>query len=400
MEYCSTKPLDTHGATNMRVGITGQSGFIGSHLYSYLKTDEDVTLIPYQRRFFENAYELDKFLQSCDVVVHLAGANLGPDEEVYEDNIQLAEGLVSALERTRSTPHLIYSSSTHENRDTAYGRSKHHARQTLSTWAHENDAKFTGLIIPNVYGPFCRPFYNSVVATYCYQLTHGQEPEIKEDQPIGLIYIDDVLQKIHRVILYELESDEMLVPPNLEMKMSDLLDKLQGFKQQYIEEKVIPDLSDPFDLKLFNTFRSHIEPGHYPVPHDVKQDHRGYLFEAIRALNQGQAFLSTTKPGVERGNHYHRRKVERFSIVKGRALVQLRRVGTKTIQDYFLDGEKPSYIDIPVLQTHNLINVGEEELIMLFWTSELYNPEDPDTYYEMVNEPKSYDESITLEATP
>lgn len=384
----------------MRVGITGQSGFIGSHLYSYLKTDEDVTLIPYQRRFFENAYELDKFLQSCDVVVHLAGANLGPDEEVYEDNIQLAEGLVSALERTRSTPHLIYSSSTHENRDTAYGRSKHHARQTLSTWAHENDAKFTGLIIPNVYGPFCRPFYNSVVATYCYQLTHGQEPEIKTDQPIGLIYIDDVLQKIHRVILYELESDEMLVPPNLEMKMSDLLDKLQGFKQQYIEEKVIPDLSDPFDLKLFNTFRSHIEPGHYPVSYDVKQDHRGYLFEAIRALNQGQAFLSTTKPGVERGNHYHRRKVERFSIVKGRALVQLRRVGTNIIQDYFLDGEKPSYIDIPVLHTHNLINVGEEELIMLFWTSELYNPEDPDTYYEMVNEPKSYDESITLEATP
>ena len=384
----------------MRVGITGQSGFIGSHLHSYLETDEDVTLIPYQRRFFENAYELDKFLRRCDVVVHLAGANRGPDEEVYETNVQLAEGLVSALERTGSTPHLIYSSSTHETRDTAYGRSKLHARQTLSAWAHENGAKFTGLIIPNVYGPFCRPFYNSVVATFCHQLTHGQEPEIKEDQPIGLIYIDDVLQKIHRVILYELESDEMLVPPNLEIKVSDLLDKLQGFKQQYIEEKVIPDLSEPFDLKMFNTFKSYIEPGHYPIPYDVKQDHRGYLFEAIRSLNQGQAFLSTTKPGVERGNHYHRRKVERFSIVKGRALVQLRRVGSDAINDYILNGEKPSYIDIPVLHTHNLINVGEEELLMLFWTSELYNPEDPDTYYETVNEPKSYDEPITLEATP
>jgi UDP-2-acetamido-2,6-beta-L-arabino-hexul-4-ose reductase len=384
----------------MRVGITGQSGFIGSHLYSYLKTDEDVTLIPFQRRFFENLYELDKFLLSCDAVVHLAGANRGPDEEVYEANVGLAETLVSALERTGCTPHLIFSSSTHETRDTAYGRSKLQARQTLSAWAQENEARFTGLIIPNVYGPFCRPFYNSVVATFCHQLTHGQEPEIKTDQPIGLIYIDDLLQKIHRVILYELESDEMLVPPNLEIKVSELLEKLQGFKQSYIEEKVIPDLSDPFDLKLFNTFRSYLEPGHYPVQYDIKKDHRGILFEAVRALNGGQAFLSTTKPGVERGNHYHRRKLERFSIVKGRALVQLRRVGTEAIQDYILSGDKPSFIDIPVLHTHNLINIGEEELLMLFWASELYNPEDPDTYYEAVNEPESYEDPMTLEATP
>jgi UDP-2-acetamido-2,6-beta-L-arabino-hexul-4-ose reductase len=384
----------------MKVGITGQSGFIGSHLHTYLKTDEDMNLIPYQRRFFENAHELDTFLRRCDVVVHLAGSNRGPDEEVYETNVQLAERLVSSLTRTGCTPHLIYSSSIHETRDTAYGRSKRQARQTLSEWAHENDAKFTGLIIPNVYGPFCRPFYNSVVATFCHQLTHGQEPEIKKDQPIGLLYIDDVLQKIQRVILYELEADEMLVPPNLEIKVSDLLDKLQGFKQEYIEEKVIPDLSDPFDLKLFNTFRSYIEPGHYPVSYDVKEDHRGYLFEAIRSLNQGQAFFSTTKPGVERGNHYHRRKVERFSIVKGKALVQLRRVGSDAINEYVLNGEKPSYIDIPVLHTHNLVNVGEEELLMLFWASELYNPESPDTYYETVNKPTSYNELITREAKP
>jgi UDP-2-acetamido-2,6-beta-L-arabino-hexul-4-ose reductase len=382
----------------VRVGITGQSGFIGSHLYGYLKNDEDFTLIPYKRRFFENCYELDEFLKRCDAVVHLAGANRGPDEEVYETNVQLAEVLVSALKRVGSTPHLIYSSSIHETRDTAYGRSKLHAREMFSEWAHENGAKFTGLIIPNVFGPFCSPFYNSVVATFCHQLTHGQEPEIRDDQTIALVYIDDVLQKIQRVIMYGLESDEMTVPPNLEIKVSDLLDKLRGFKKQYIEKKVIPDLSDPFLLNLFNTFRSYIEPGHYPTPYDVKQDHRGRLFEAVRALNKGQAFFSTTKPGVERGNHYHRRKLERFITVKGRALVQLRRVGASTIQEYVLDGEKPSYIDIPVLYTHNLINIGEDELLMLFWTSELYNPEHPDTYYEPVNDPQSFDESIFMEA--
>ncbi len=134
--------------------------------------------------------------------------------------------------------------------------------------------------------------------------------------------------------------------------------------------------------------------------YDLKKDHRGILFEAVRSHNGGQAFLSTTKPGVERGNHYHRRKVERFSILKGRALVQLRRVGTEKVQDFILSGDKPSYIDIPVLHAHNLINVGEEELLMLFWASELYNPEDPDTYYEAVHEPRSYEYPLTLEASP
>lgn len=369
----------------MNVGITGQSGFIGSHLYNYLKTKDDVNLIPFQRSFFESKDKLADFLKRCDVIIHLAGMNRGSDDEIYDTNIRLAKTVASGLERTNHNLHVIFSSSTHESRGTPYGNSKHESRLILSKWAKRNDAKFTGLIIPNVYGPFCKPFYNSVVATFCHQLTHGQEPEIHVDQPIELLYVDELVQRIYDVIKNGQDADELPVQATREIMVSELLSKLRRFKEQYLNEKVIPDLSDPFNLSLFNTFRSYIEPDYYPVQYDLKTDDRGTLFEAVRSLNQGQVFFSYTKPGIERGNHYHRRKLERYSVIKGKALVQLRRIGTEKIVEYTLNGDTPSYVDIPIHHTHNLINVGEEDLLILFWASELFNPDDADTYYEKVD---------------
>ena len=368
----------------MNIGITGQSGFIGSHLYNYLKTMDGMTLIPFQKDYFEKEDALDRFIERCDVVVHLAGMNRGQDQEVSEINIGLAEKLVSSLDRTHHRPHVIFSSTTQETRGTPYGESKKKSREAISKWAHESRARFTGLIIPNIYGPFCRPFYNSVVATFCFQLTHGQEPKIIMNQPIGLLYVGELVQRIFEVIRKEQVADELLIPAAKEIIVSELLSKLTGFKETYLEEGVIPDLADPFDLSLFNTFRSYIDTSHYPIPYDLKTDDRGSLFEVVRSLNKGQAFFSSTKPGVERGNQYHRRKVERFSIIKGRALVQLRRIGAEEIVKYTLDGDNPSYVDLPILHTHNLINTGDEELHMLFWASELYDPDDPDTYHEKV----------------
>lgn len=369
----------------MKVGITGQTGFIGSHLANYIKTKQEVGITPFQRNYFQSDTKLDNFLKNCDTVVHLAGMNRGSDSEIYETNIKLAETLVKSLERASHKPHVIYSSSIHEAKDTPYGKSKYESRQILSRWASENNANFTGLVIPNVYGPFCKPFYNSVVATFCYQLTHKQNPEIHIDQPISLLYVNTLVQKIYEIIKTHETSDMMCIPATREVKISELLAKLDNFKGKYMGETTIPDLSDPFDLSLFNTFRSYIEPSYFPVPYEIKADDRGYLFEIVRSLNQGQSFFSTTKPDIERGNHYHRRKVERFTIIKGKAKVQLRRTGTKDIIEYHLDGEHPSYIDMPIHYTHNLVNTGQEELHMLFWTSELYNPDDPDTYYEKVD---------------
>lgn len=369
----------------MNVGITGQSGFIGSHLYNYLQTKDDINLIPFQRSFFESKDKLDNYLKRCDVVVHLAGMNRGPNDEVYDANIRLAKMLASSLERTDHKPHIIFSSSTHESRDTPYGKSKLESRLILSKWAKRNGTKFTGLIIPNVYGPFCKPFYNSVVATFCHQLTHDQEPEVHVDQLIRLLYVDELVQRIYNVLKTGQDAYELPIQATKEIMVSKLLSKLIHFKEQYLNENVIPYLADPFDLSLFNTFRSYIEPDHYPVQYDLKTDDRGTLFETVRSLNQGQVFFSYTKPGIERGNHYHRRKLERFSIIKGKALVQLRRIGTEKIIEYTLDGDNPSFIDIPIYHTHNLVNLGKDDLLMLFWASELFNPDDTDTYYEKVD---------------
>lgn len=368
----------------LKVGITGQSGFIGSHLQVYLRANEEVILVTFQRRFFVLPQELDNFLQSCDVVVHLAGMNRGSNHDIYETNVQLAEKLVSSLERTGHKPHVIYSSSTHEDRDSPYGKSKRESRLILSKWAHKNNAKFTGLIIPNVYGPFCKPFYNSVVATFCHQLIYGLTPKVHDDHSIGLIYVNELVLKIYEIMKNGLNADEMPILATEEIMVSDLLSKLIHFKEKYLNKKIVPNLGDPFDLSLFNTFRSYIEPKYYPIQYDLKTDDRGYLFEVVKSLNQGQVFFSSTKPGIERGNHYHRRKVERFSIIKGKALVQMRRVGTDKIIEYTMDGNKPSFVDIPIIYTHNLVNTGEDELLMLFWTSELFNPDDPDTIYEKV----------------
>lgn len=323
-------------------------------------------------------------MKRCDVLVHLAGMNRGPDKQIYDTNIQLAKKLVESLEQVNPAPHVIFSSSIHEKKGTPYGKSKHESRLILSKWAKTKKATFTGLIIPNVYGPFCRPFYNSVVATFCHQLTHNLEPELHVDQHLGLVYIDELLQAIYNVIKKGKGMDELHVEASKEILVSELLSKLRYFKEKYVNQKVIPYIEDPFDLSLFNTFRSYLDPDYYPVPYESKTDERGNLVEVVKSLNQGQAFFSTTKPGIERGNHYHRRKLERFSIIKGKARVQLRRIGEEEIIEYNMDGDNPSYIDIPVLYTHNLVNTGDEELLMLFWASELFNPDDPDTIYEKV----------------
>lgn len=369
----------------MKVGITGQTGFIGSHLSAYFQSSKNITKVPFKREFFKSNDQLDSFINDCDVVVHLAGMNRGSDQEIYNTNVTLSKCLVDSLERTGASPHVLYSSSTHETRDTAYGRSKFESRQVLANWAKKIGASFTGVILPNVFGPFCKPFYNSVVATFCHQLTHGLIPEIHIDQTLGLIYVNDLVTKLEHLIVNQITSDKLVINPLYEITVNKLLTKLISFKESYLDNTTIPNITDPFDLCLFNTFRSYIDHEYYPVEYNLKTDKRGSLFEIIKSLNQGQVFFSTTKPGVERGNHYHRRKVERFSIIKGNARVKLRRIGTDEIIEYILEGHTPSYVDIPIHFTHNLTNIGGEELLMMFWTNELYNPEDSDTFYEKIN---------------
>ena len=371
----------------IRVGITGQPGFVGSHLYNLLGTKSQFTRIPCEDSFFADEEKLRAFVRQCDVIVHLAAMNRHPDPQViYETNIGLVKQLIAAMEAENVTPHVLFSSSTQEERDNLYGASKREGRALLDAWAKRNHAKFTGCVLPNVFGPFGRPNYNSVVATFCHKLTHGETPEIQVDGEIKLVYVGDVCQEFLNIIEHGEAANPRPIPYGAEKKVSELLSIFSRFKEQYLEQGIIPELHDRFEIQLFNTFCGYIDHlKFYPFSLKKNTDPRGTFVELVKLDHiGGQVSFSTTLPGITRGNHYHTRKIERFAVIKGKAKIELRRIGTADKMVFELDGETPSFVDMPVWHTHNITNIGTGELYTVFWINEFYNQNDPDTFFEEV----------------
>ena len=371
----------------LKIGITGQAGFVGTHLYNTLGLNpKEFERIPFNRDCFSNQQQLEQFVSECDVIVHLAAMNRHNDPQViYETNIELAQKLVLALECTQSKAHVVFSSSTQEERDNEYGKSKKAGRELLYNWSKKSGGKFTGLIIPNVFGPFGLPNYNSVIATFCHKLVHNKIPTIEVDVELKLIYIGELVELILSEIRNSNSKAEMIVPYTSKAKVSEILFLLEKFKSEYQEKGIIPAIDSSFELNLFNTFRCYIDISNYfPASFVEHTDDRGSFVEIIRLGIGGQVSFSTTVPGITRGNHYHTRKIERFAVIKGKALIQLRRIGTDEVLDFYLEGENPSYVDMPIWYTHNIKNIGDEILYTIFWINEFYDPKDPDTYFENV----------------
>ncbi len=371
----------------LKVGITGQAGFIGTHLYNYLKfICKDIDLIPFSDEYFKSEELLTNFVKRCDTIIHLAAMNRHGDPQViYNTNIDLVAKLIEVFEKNDVKPYIIFSSSTQEDLDNPYGRSKKVGRQLLGEWANRSGAKFTALIIPNVYGPFGVPFYNSVVSTFAYQLTNKLQPKIEVDSVMNVIYINDLVEVFKKVMNDDNGRVKTLkVEHTDEIKVSELLNLLHNYKNKYFDNYTIPKLNSKFEISLFNTFRSYIDPSHFPVLLEMRTDSRGYLVEAIKSHNEGQTFYSVTKQGITRGNHFHTRKIERFCVIKGEAIIRLRKIGTDKVIEYKVSGDKPSFVDIPIFYTHNITNIGKYDLETLFWSNEMFNPNDTDTYFEEV----------------
>lgn len=389
----------------IKVGITGQTGFIGTHLYNTLGLYPDkFERIPFINEYFENEKNLQEFVSSCDVIVQLAGLNRHNDPEViYNTNIGLVKQLITACEATNSTPHILFSSSIQEEHDNLYGKSKKEGRQLFEQWALNNNAQFTGLIIPNVFGPFGLPYHNSVVATFCHQLTHNETPKIEVDGEVKLIYVGELvaimLDEIVRTRMTQndqistykiienqlIQLDRRFIPYTVIIKVSALLKKLEKYKSNYFEKGTIPNLDNPFNRNLWNTFLCYIDhENFFPFHLKLNTDNRGSFVETVKLNSGGQVSFSTTVPGITRGNHFHTRKAERFAVIKGRATIELRRIGTDKVMTFELDGTQPSFIDMPIWHTHNITNIGDKELYTIFWINEHYDANDPDTYFEKV----------------
>lgn len=370
----------------IKIGVTGSNGFIGWHLCHTLELQPDIyQLIEFSRDWFQDATKLDTFVTKCDIIVHLAGLNRHSEESaIYNTNVGLAERLIESFNRTSFKGQVIFSSSTQEERKNTFGNSKKIAREFFANWANNSQGKFQGLIIPNVFGAFGVPFYNSVVSTFCHQLINNEEPKIETDATLNLIYINDLVKNI--VELFNTASKENVIIAYTDtLKVSEILDLLLNYKNKYFKNGQIPNFKNQFELNLFNTFRSYFNLNTYfPIKYKNNIDERGNFVEIIRLETGGQVSFSTTKNGITRGNHFHTRKIERFSVIKGKALIQLRKTGTNEVFDYYLSGEEPAYVDMPIWYTHNIKNIGEEELYTMFWINEFYDANDPDTYFEKV----------------
>jgi len=394
---------------SFKVGITGQAGFMGTHLFNFLGLKKDVERIPFADDFFSSKETLDDFVKQCDVIVHLAAMNRhGNPQVIYDTNLSLVKNILESCDRTNSKPHILFSSSTQEERDNLYGKSKLEGRLLFEKWAKENNTDFTALIIPNVFGPFGNPYYNSVIATFSHQLTHDEEPRIEIDGELKLIYIHELVEEFWEKMVetggkVEKGNGEKVkevsgraeewksgkveryeVPFTYEIQVSEILNLLKNYKELYFEKGIIPTLYNRFELNLFNTFRSYFPNEKFPFLLKENVDERGSFVEIIRTNTSGQYSYSTTKPGITRGNHFHTRKIERFAVIKGQAEIALRRIGTDEIITCLLDGKNPAFVDMPIWYTHNITNSGKEELITLFWINEPYDANDPDTFFEKV----------------
>ena len=369
-----------------KVGVTGSNGFIGWHLCQILKLNFDkFELVEFRREWFNENENLDVFVSQCDIIVHLAGLNRHSEESViYDTNIGLANKFIDSFNRTNFKGQVLFSSSIQEERNNVFGNSKKEARGIFSKWAKDKETHFKGLIIPNVYGAFGVPFYNSVVATFSHQLVNNESPKIETDTTLNLIYINDLVKAI--IELFNKETEEIVrIQYTDSYKVSEILDLLNQFKATYFDMGQIPSFQNQFEINLFNTFRSYFNLAvHFPVKYKNNIDKRGNFVEIIRLETGGQVSFSTTKSGITRGNHFHTRKIERFSVIKGKALIQLRKIGGNEVFDYYLNGDEPAYVDMPIWYTHNIKNIGEEELYTMFWINEFYDSKDPDTYFENV----------------
>jgi len=370
----------------LKVGITGQNGFIGYHLYNNLLLNtEKYKIIDFNRDYFLSQELMDSFISNCDIIVHLAAINRDNDPNIiYKTNIELTKSIVDSLYRTKFNGLLVFASSTQEELENSFGKSKKEARLLFENWSENSCGNFKALIIPNIFGPFCKPNYNSVISTFSHNLINNVESVINIDNTLKLLYIDDLIDVIIKTFS-EQSGCVINIKNKYEYKVSELLDILTFFKNTYIIKGEIPSLSSDFNITLFNTFRSYINHQlFFPHKYNNNIDHRGNFVEIVRFNSSGQVSYSITKPGITRGNHFHTRKIERFSVIKGNAILQLRKIGSSIIQKYFINGENPSFIDIPIWYIHNIVNIGIDDLYTIFWINEAYNPEDADTYYENI----------------
>jgi UDP-2-acetamido-2,6-beta-L-arabino-hexul-4-ose reductase len=373
--------------TPQKIVVTGAAGLVGWHCAArlhaancaarYRGETEPYELALLTHEGFADDKMRDAAIHGAAAVLHFAGINRGEPDDVEAGNPAIAEALADSLLRTRTKAHIVYANSTHAAFDSPYGRSKKRAADILADVGNG----FSNLILPHVFGECARPNYNNVTATLIDQIWAGQAPTINPAGEVCLLHAGKAANLAIKASLNGVS--ETIEPEGRPMSIIDLYDRLVAYHHAYCAN-IFPDLTDPFDLALFNAYRAGGYPARYPIRLKQINDARGTLFESAKATAGSQTFLSTTAPGMTRGDHFHIDLVERFVVVSGRATIRVRKVLTDEVHSFSVSGEEPVAIDMPPLHTHHIVNDSGRDVVTFFWSHRLFDPSNPDTYADPV----------------
>lgn len=391
----------------MNILVTGSNGFIGKNLISWLRQLPEVQILEFDQE--HTLADLEVQLAVADLVYHLAGVNRPQSlEEFRTGNVDLTAHMCQLLlQAARATP-IVLSSSIQAERDNPYGVSKRQAEEVLAHYAARSTAPVIIFRLSNVFGKWCRPNYNSVVATFCHNIARELPITISDPgRAVRLVHVDDVIRAFLEV-MREIEGQRKGVAfdgsplvarqsnstdptavsyrealPSYTVTLGRLAELIRSFRESR-QSLLMPDFSDPFTYKLYGTFLSYLEPADFAYALTRRTDPRGTLAEFVKSEQFGQIFVSRTRPGITRGNHYHHTKTEKFLVLEGEAVISFRHIQSGEVIEYRVSGHEFKVLDIPTGYTHAIENIGKGELVTLFWASEVFDPERPDTVWEEV----------------
>jgi UDP-2-acetamido-2,6-beta-L-arabino-hexul-4-ose reductase len=372
----------------MKALVTGADGFLGKNLISALTRVEGVQVT--RLGSGDSLSALKARAEEAEIIFHFAGVNRPENRaEFTEVNIDFTKQLIDQLRHLGKRTPIIFSSSSQADNDSDYGKSKALAEKLLENWRDESSSQVAVYRLPGIFGKWSRPNYNTVVATFCHNLILDLPLRIKNpDESLTLIYIDDFVKEMLRFLNAEFREGDFFrsISPTFQVTVGQLADRLTAIHNIRASLE-IPDMGDALNRNLLATYSSFLPRDELAYPLPQSQDDRGRLAEFIKAPSFGQVFVSTTKPGEARGNHWHDTKVEKFLVIFGSAHIQLRsKVNSAEVLTYSVQGHELRVVDIPVGYVHSITNTGSTELVTLFWASEVFDTQQPDTFFEQVLE--------------